>query len=397
MKNKLHYGALIGILVVAIMLAGCQKKETPSVPENLQTVVEQLSGNQKTPQPAKPDKKPETQPVEPRPRPEAIAASPVKNTVPDVPGAVVKTAQRYAVHLAPAASDNPAEFDLHPAGLKDNDAGYFTIPDPGIRNGIRLGTDFGVYGATSCAGAYTVAGSTGKVYGAETDIPGICFWYGEGTVFPLKITANYADNFKDKMKIYAVSRTQAVFETSVASLGQAHGYQYARLWPEFPQDLYGAPVIDTAGEIVGLSLVARYAGAGGQTTVVVPLDAVIKAVNAIKVRPAQAPPAAQDTNRGWFGLKLEELTPDIREALGLSDATSGLLVKQVTQDGPAAVAGVLPGDIVTVFNAIPLTGTVKQLAELSDHIGAGQTVSITVLRHGSAVSLEITTQKKEKP
>ena len=398
MKHTLGCGALIvGILVVTTALAGCQKKETPSVPENLKTAVEQLSGGSETPKPAAPVQKPAAQPRSPKAvtkKPEKASA---RATQPDTTGNAVRTAQRYAVRLTPAVSDNPDDFDLHPAGPEGADTGYFTLPDSHAFNGIRMGADFGVYGAASCTGTYTVTGLTGKVSGAETAVPGLCFWYGENAVFPLKISIDYDGNVKKNMKIMAVSGDGAVFESAVVSLGQAHGFQYARLWPEVPQDLSGTPVTGSDGNIIGVFLAARYAGNGAPASVVIPADAVVKTVNAIRARPAPPRAASRDTDRGWFGLKLEELTPDIREALGLSGTTSGLLVKQVSQNGPAARAGVLPGDILTVFNDVPLTGAVDQLAELSSRVTAGQTVGVSVLRQGSVVSLAITTQTKETP
>ena len=55
-----------------------------------------------------------------------------------------------------------------------------------------------------------------------------------------------------------------------------------------------------------------------------------------------------ETRRGWLGVKIQDVTPDMSEALGLSNV-AGAMVTDVP-DGPAKDAGMLAGDIITSFD-----------------------------------------------
>ena len=51
------------------------------------------------------------------------------------------------------------------------------------------------------------------------------------------------------------------------------------------------------------------------------------------------------TRRGWLGVYIQEVTPDIAESLGLDDDI-GALISSVNEDGPAAKGGIQPGDVI---------------------------------------------------
>ena len=53
--------------------------------------------------------------------------------------------------------------------------------------------------------------------------------------------------------------------------------------------------------------------------------------------------------RGWLGVRIQTVTDEIAESLGLDDA-SGALVASVTPDGPAELAKIEPGDVILEFD-----------------------------------------------
>jgi serine protease Do len=67
--------------------------------------------------------------------------------------------------------------------------------------------------------------------------------------------------------------------------------------------------------------------------------------------------------RGWLGVVIQELTPELAESLGLPDGTAGVLVDDVQPGGPAALAGWRKNDAVLTFRGERLT-RVAQLQKL---------------------------------
>lgn len=73
------------------------------------------------------------------------------------------------------------------------------------------------------------------------------------------------------------------------------------------------------------------------------------------------------------------------------------MVKTVEEDGPAKAAGILPGDLITAANGIPVS-SVEELKDVFYDTGVGGTVELSVLRAGSelSVSMELTTDAVEE-
>ncbi|MHC4415427.1 MAG: DegQ family serine endoprotease [Planctomycetota bacterium] len=92
--------------------------------------------------------------------------------------------------------------------------------------------------------------------------------------------------------------------------------------------------------------------------------------------------------RGWLGVTMQELTEDLAESFKF-EGTSGVLIGDVTEDGPAQQAGVESGDIITVLagqemrDMDALRNTVAQIAP-------GTTVDLTVVRDGQERTFEVT-------
>jgi serine protease DegQ len=93
-------------------------------------------------------------------------------------------------------------------------------------------------------------------------------------------------------------------------------------------------------------------------------------------------------SHAFLGITPQAITPEIADQLGL-DQTTGVLVFEVEQGGPAADAGIQPGDVLTRMGNRELEGVEDLLDELRQH-KAGDRVQITLVRGGRAQQVEVT-------
>jgi serine protease Do len=95
--------------------------------------------------------------------------------------------------------------------------------------------------------------------------------------------------------------------------------------------------------------------------------------------------------RGWIGVRIQEVTRDLAEGLGLP-STQGALVAGVTGGGPAAKAGLANGDLITSFDGKQVPDD-RALPRIVADTPIGKTVNMDVLRKGKKQTLRITVQK----
>lgn len=135
----------------------------------------------------------------------------------------------------------------------------------------------------------------------------------------------------------------------------------------------GGPLFDTRGRVIGVNA-AIYGPAGGNVGIGFAVPASIAA------------PVVADlidegkVSRGWLGVSLQPLTPEIAESLGMEKA-DGVLVVDVAPDSPAARAGILRADVVTAAGGRPMEDG-KTLAREIGAMAPGDEVVVTVVRKG---------------
>jgi serine protease Do len=143
----------------------------------------------------------------------------------------------------------------------------------------------------------------------------------------------------------------------------------------------GGPLIDMHGQVVGINS-AIFSQSGGNIGIgfAIPIDSVKGVLEQLKTR--------GKVIRGWLGVAIQDVTPDLAQSFGLKKA-QGALVADVTPDGPAARAGLERGDIIIEYEGTDIDEA-HQLPVLVADTKIGKRVSITVLRNGEEKTLHAT-------
>jgi serine protease Do len=100
-----------------------------------------------------------------------------------------------------------------------------------------------------------------------------------------------------------------------------------------------------------------------------------------------------ETRRGWLGVKIQDVTKDVADAMGLAEA-KGALVTDVP-DGPGKDAGIASGDVIMTFNGKEVTDS-RGLVNLVADAPIGEKVPVVVMRAGASVSLDVKLGRREE-
>ncbi len=140
----------------------------------------------------------------------------------------------------------------------------------------------------------------------------------------------------------------------------------------------GGPLINMAGEVIGVTT-AIFAS-GQSIGFAIPSTMAKTVVGQLREKGRVV--------RGYIGVFIQEVTPDLAKTLGLKEAT-GALIGDVVPGGPSDKAGFLRGDVIMVFDGKP----VKNYSDLPLIVAAtpvGSSVQVTLIRDGKTLVKEIT-------
>lgn len=99
-----------------------------------------------------------------------------------------------------------------------------------------------------------------------------------------------------------------------------------------------------------------------------------------------------ETRRGWLGVRIQDVSEDVAEAMGLEEA-KGALVTDVP-DGPSKDAGLLAGDVILSFDGAEVKNT-RSLVRTVGNTEVGKTVRVVVYREGKTETLKVTLGRRE--
>ena len=154
----------------------------------------------------------------------------------------------------------------------------------------------------------------------------------------------------------------------------------------------GGPLINLKGEVIGINA-AIYSPSGGSIGI------------GFSIPANQAKPVLADLQkygkprRGWLGVRIQSLTDDIADGLGLKDK-KGALIAQVTPNGPGAKAGIKQGDVVEKFDGKDIPD-MRSLPRIVAQTPIDKQVDVTLLRDGKQITVKATVgelpEEEEKP
>ena len=151
----------------------------------------------------------------------------------------------------------------------------------------------------------------------------------------------------------------------------------------------GGALVDVNGNLIGINT-AIYSRSGGNMGIgfAIPVSTARQVLEGI-VRDGQVV-------RGWVGIEPMELTAELAETFGLPKQSEGVIVTGVLQNGPAANAGLRPGDLLLKVAGQPVRNVGELLTQIAS-LTPGKTAKLEVMRRNQTLALDVTPAQRPKP
>ncbi len=143
----------------------------------------------------------------------------------------------------------------------------------------------------------------------------------------------------------------------------------------------GGPSFDVDGNVIGVNT-AIFSPSGGSVGIAfdIPADTVKTVIAQLRDKGS--------VTRGWIGVQIQSVTPDLADSLGLKKA-AGALVSEPQPNSPAAKAGIESGDVITAVNGKPIADA-RELARKIGTMAPGASVKLDLFRQGQEKSVNLT-------
>ncbi len=147
----------------------------------------------------------------------------------------------------------------------------------------------------------------------------------------------------------------------------------------------GGPLFDQHGRVIGINT-AIFSQSGGNIGIgfATPINLARAVVDQLR--------ATGTVTRGWLGVSIQPLGPDLRQALGLGDA-EGALIADVIPKSPAESSGLKRGDVVIGMDGKPISEP-GQLSRTIATMSPGSTTRLLIVRDGKERTLDVKVGKQ---
>jgi len=151
----------------------------------------------------------------------------------------------------------------------------------------------------------------------------------------------------------------------------------------------GGPLFNIKGEVIGINSAIFSPSMGGGSVGIgfaIPTSLAKPVISQLK--------EFGRTHRGWLGVKIQEVSEEIADSVGL-EKPIGALVLEVSKDSPADKIGIVPGDIITSFDGKEIT-EMRYLPRIVAETKNGKTVPITYWRKNAYKTAQITIKELDE-
>jgi serine protease Do len=146
----------------------------------------------------------------------------------------------------------------------------------------------------------------------------------------------------------------------------------------------GGPLFNMKGEVIGINTAIISPQIGSGIGFAVPINLAKQLMPQL---------LKGKVSRGYLGVTVSELTPDLAQGFGLKEGTKGAVVQSVVPRAPAAKAGVQPGDVVTAVNGKAVESSAALTRTVSS-VPPGGKARLTLLRNGQPKDVEVTVAQR---
>ena len=149
----------------------------------------------------------------------------------------------------------------------------------------------------------------------------------------------------------------------------------------------GGPLFNLNGEVIGINsqIFSRSGGYQG-VSFAIPIDVAMRVMEQLKTKGY--------VTRGWLGVLIQEIDHDLADSFGMSKP-EGALVAQITDNSPAANAGIRVGDVIVQYNNQKVVSS-SSLPPMVGRTAVGATVPVVVLRNGKPMTVQVTIGELER-
>ncbi|MCC6809623.1 MAG: Do family serine endopeptidase [Deltaproteobacteria bacterium] len=140
----------------------------------------------------------------------------------------------------------------------------------------------------------------------------------------------------------------------------------------------GGPLLNLRGEVIGVNAAVNASGQG--LGFAIPINLAKAEIMDLKDKGR--------ASRSWLGVQIQRMTPQLAKSFGL-ERTQGAIVTEVVANGPAAKAGLQPGDVVLEFDGKPVRES-TELSLLAAQAGVNKAVTVVVLRDQKKKDIKVT-------
>ena len=148
----------------------------------------------------------------------------------------------------------------------------------------------------------------------------------------------------------------------------------------------GGPLFNMNGEVIGVNT-AILSPSGGSIGIGFSMSSAVVKPVVDQLR------EFGETRRGWLGVRIQDVTPDMVDAIAGLDSARGAMVTDVPE-GPSLDAGMLSGDVLLTFNGVEVPDT-RELIKMVGGMPVGQSVPVEVLRNGEMITLTVVLGRRE--